>query len=430
MHDKILNIRVEKSSNRTQYIINHLFNNIIRCRVAISESFPEGIPVHINYTKSHLDGALNICPSGLLEDGKTIKAQDVATGTMEGQPILFPNDGKDFPFDIFAACFFCLTRMEETDKTKYDSHGRFKAEESIAYKNGFLTRPVVEIWCTMLKKRLEELFTDCKFPIREPGTMVTIDIDHPFKYRNKGFAINLLGAVRDLKNNNLAQFKERMSTLSRRRDDPYFSFNYLTDCIDQHNKEAIFFIHKGKYGKFDRKTIYPSQRYREIIKSLSETYKTGIHPSYKAAFDELKIKEEIGKLRNITGDEVMSSRFHFLRMSLPESYRMLERLGIREDYTMLYASTIGFRAGTSVPFQFYDIENEKILNLTIHPTCLMDTTMKSHMKMSIKEAIAAIQKIKEEVHDLGGDFVTLFHNSSLGEDTEWKGWREVFERTL
>lgn len=44
--------------------------------------------------------------------------------------------------DIFASSFFMLTRWEEYVNKKRDNHNRFPASESLAYKFGFLNRPI------------------------------------------------------------------------------------------------------------------------------------------------------------------------------------------------------------------------------------------------------------------------------------------------
>lgn len=54
--------------------------------------------------------------------------------------------------DIFAASFFMLTRWEEYVNKARDSHNRFPATESLAYKQGFLDRPIVNEYLEEFKK--------------------------------------------------------------------------------------------------------------------------------------------------------------------------------------------------------------------------------------------------------------------------------------
>ena len=61
----------------------------------------------------------------------------------------------------------------------------------------------------------------------------------------------------------------------------------------------------------------------------------------------------------------MLSRFHYIKMHFPESYRNLITAGINEDYSMGYPEEPGFRAGIARPFYFYDIVEEKKCGLKI-----------------------------------------------------------------
>ena len=52
--------------------------------------------------------------------------------------------------DIIASSFFMLTRYEEVVKNEKDQFGRFPASASVACKEGFLDRPIVNEYAEML----------------------------------------------------------------------------------------------------------------------------------------------------------------------------------------------------------------------------------------------------------------------------------------
>ena len=56
--------------------------------------------------------------------------------------------------DFFFIAFFLLTRLEETWSSECDAHGRFPAVQSLAWKQGFLHRPVVNEWADWLWETL------------------------------------------------------------------------------------------------------------------------------------------------------------------------------------------------------------------------------------------------------------------------------------
>jgi hypothetical protein len=162
------------------------------------------------------------------------------------------------------------------------------------------------------------------------------------------------------------------------------------------------------------------------IRSLASVTQLGIHPSYGTFLNEEAVKQEIDKLERITGKKITMSRQHFLRFSMPVTYRILLRCGIREDYSMGFADRIGFRAGTSHPFRFFDLEANCETGLMLYPLTVMDGTLLDYMQLSPQKAIGKITMLAEIIRRHRGAFVSLWHNESLGEYKRWKGWRQVY----
>ena len=93
-----------------------------------------------------------------------------------------------------------------------------------------------------------------------------------------------------------------------------------------------------------------------------------------------------------------------------------------------FADQIGFRAGTCTPYYFYDLENEAKTDLLVIPFQVMDGTLLHYLKLSPEKAFAEIEKIMQEVKEVGGTFVSIWHNETVSDLGEWKGYREVFEK--
>ena len=117
-------------------------------------------------------------------------------------------------------------------------------------------------------------------------------------------------------------------------------------------------------------------------------------------------------------------------MKFPETYRNLAERDITDDYSMGFANEIGFRAGICTPFNFYDLDNESESTLRIHPFGIMDATLNLYMKLSQDEAVARVKKIIREVKRVNGDFIFIWHNETLSDDMQWKGWRKVYEEII
>ena len=56
-----------------------------------------------------------------------IKAQQVICFTANGNKAFFKTDDSDFPFDIFAASFYLLSRYEEYLPHEKDMYGRYSS---------------------------------------------------------------------------------------------------------------------------------------------------------------------------------------------------------------------------------------------------------------------------------------------------------------
>ena len=124
------------------------------------------------------------------------------------------------------------------------------------------------------------------------------------------------------------------------------------------------------------------------------------------------------------------SRQHYLRFSLPETYQQLIDLEIEEDYSMGYASHVGFRASTCTPFYFYDLDFEIQTPLKIFPFVLMDTTLNDYMKLTPKQSLGRIKDLYMEVKKVNGTLITLFHNESISGYMRWNGWQRVYQTML
>ena len=114
---------------------------------------------------------------------------------------------------------------------------------------------------------------------------------------------------------------------------------------------------------------------------------------------------------------VVRTRYHFIKLKLPNSYRELIENDVLEDYTMGYASKMGFRAGVCHPFKFYDLDYDSPTQLTVYPFYLMEATVKYYFKEDYAQAFPYFQEYidKEKVTEYFNFLRTYNH---LYEDIE------------
>jgi hypothetical protein len=379
----------------------------------------------INYSSCDIDGSFRLVPDCLLfETG--LRSREITMNTWNGLPVFFDSkEGTDFPFDIFAASFWLVSRYEEYLEHTPDEHGRFRASSSLAFRNGFLDKPVVDLWARELSRALLRKFRTIAFRGKQFKAILTIDVDQPFAYLGKNLLRSIGGIFNDIKETQ--NVTRRYKTVTRKNRDPYDTFDYIKDQIGAHHSDVRFFFPVGKFSKYDKNPSWKNTAYRSLILKMAETHVIGLHPSYKAGSDSLVLKEEYRRLTDISGRVIANSRFHFIKLSMPSSYRSVMDAGISEDYSMGYPEEPGFRAGIARPFYFYDVLDEKQTALKVYPFQVMDVTLSQYKGMDTVAAKKVINDIVSAIRMAGGTFISIWHNTSLLDDEEWREWRALFE---
>jgi hypothetical protein len=54
--------------------------------------------------------------------------------------------------------------------------------------------------------------------------------------------------------------------------------------------------------------------------------------------------------------------------------------------------------------------------------------LRNYLKLSPEEAFKETEMLMNEVKKVGGTFVSIWHNETVNDSGEWKGYREVFEK--
>lgn len=97
---------------------------------------------------------------------------------------------------------------------------------------------------------------------------------------------------------------------------------------------------------------------------------------------------------------------------------------------MGYPDEPGFRAGIARPYFFYDLEEEKQTGLRIVPFQVMDEALFQTKGLDNDSALMVINGIIMKIRSAGGMFVSIWHNTSLLEDAQGLGRRQVLEQML
>jgi hypothetical protein len=430
----MLLIYTPRITKRLNFIVRLIFNDLLGLQSAITSKVDEYLAYtgpKLAYETCPSPGELFLASSGLLfETG--ISGKELRYFDFESSRAFFPvyNDASLFPFDVLSASFFLVSRYEEYLPHMSDIHGRFQARSSEAFRQGFIRRPLVNIWASLLKKKLSEKYPGMKLNNRSFRFIPTYDIDAAYAIKHKGVTRALGGFLKALQKGDISEMKQRIRVLSGLQRDPFDTFSLQFEWQRKYNLNPVYFILFADYGLNDKNIPVNNRYFQALIKAIADYAEVGIHPSYGSNSKPDKLSEEITKLSKVLKREITCSRQHFLKLELPATYRSLINLDITSEYSMGFASEPGFRAGICDPFNFFDLDLDLETNLRIYPFAVMDGTLNDYMKLKPDQAYANIEPMLNEVKALGGTFISLWHNESLSNAGRWSGWLKVYEDLL
>ncbi len=313
--------------------------------------------------------------------------------------------------DIFSASFFMLTRWEEYVNKNRDLHNRFPAYESLAYREGFLDRPIVDEFIKELKEKLLELDDSLVFKKREFELILTHDIDDIYFWKNKRQLFRIvLGDIlkrRDIKLA-LKRVREYYLVSKNKMKDPFDTFDWFMDKSEDIGLKSRFYFMSRGVTEYDNR--YDIKQQKQLIEHIKKRgHIIGIHPSYNAYNDFGQLKKEKELLEEICACEIKEGREHYLRFEVPTTWQIWEDNRMSIDSTCGYADKEGFRCGTGNEFSVFNILTREKLKLKERPLILMDCTLFKYNNYNYKEAIEKIEKLIRQTDT----FTVLWHNSSI-----------------
>lgn len=417
---------------RVIYAIDLVFNSVLNTPYELTDDkfhFDSYTLPKIAYSKESGISRIFITPDSLLFETDIKVTLPNANINYKDFPRFFASDTKDFlGYDIFAMVFYFATRYEEYLKSELDEHQRFKAENSISFKYNCLHIPFLNNAIADFKNKLMRDFPFLNYNSRAFNFVSTIDVDNAFAFANKGFKRNIGGLVKDVFSLKMNLVTQRLVSNLNEEKDPYNTFEFINALSKETQTSLQYFVLIGDYAAYDKNPHYNSTGFRKLLKGLSNHYEIGLHPSYESFNHLEKIDIEKKRLEEIIEKKVTSARCHFLRVKFPETYRAFIQAGIIDDYTMIYASQSGFRAGLCTPYPWFDLEKNEITSLTIHPSIIMEGTLRDYNKLSVENAKNTSLYLLNEVKNQGGEFVSVWHNDSFVPSQ--KEWIEVYKKLL
>lgn len=383
-------------------------------------------------------GKVVIVQSSFFEDGiygteKSVPS--IPLQVIDGVPLLFgepviERDGARVVLhaDIIASTYFLMSRYEEMARPNVrDIHGRFPGKESLPYKAGFISSPVVEEYGKLLRKCLRMAGIHVDEPVPHFSHIyLTHDVDVPW------INYSLMGAFKricgEIYHHRRLVIYPLLNYLGYPEKDSRYTFQYLIEADNRiKNAESVYFIKSGGRIKPMDADPYISKRGFLRLKKLLNTAKAtlGYHLSYEAGQDTSKISSELFLLRKKIDSDITYSRNHYLASREPSDFLTLIKNGITDDFTMGYADVAGFRLGTCRPVRWINPSTGHLTDLLLHPLTIMDCSLTASQYMGLDEINSQEygDGLIEKTFQNGGELSLLWHNNSDSGDMNSIDWK-------
>lgn len=431
-------------STELKYTIKYVLGRLFDCNIAFEETTNNKVIISLANSKklSLLIPFFKLAHSNWLGDGtlpnrnqfynhNELNQQELTSlPVIYGEPnIQFSSEAIHCDIDIFGTIFFLLSRYEEgVDGAVLDEHHRFPATSSIAYKFGFLERPLVDEYIELLSILMFRLWPELQRREQNFSKLITCDVDWPFDLNTQSLKATLRSSVGDIiKRKNISSAIYRLTSLINNKlgisykDKTRDKISWIMDKNEEtSNKVAFYFITECTDNKFDSTFDFDSPKMRELFREIhSRGHEIGLHPGYQCFNNSDNFVRSAKTLKRVLKEEaieqpMLGGRMHFLRWDSKITPKLWDDNGFNYDSTLSFADKSGFRCGTSHSFPMYDLINRKPLKVIQRPLINMECTIIAPRYENLgytDETFKRFEFFKNKVKEHKGEYVLLWHNT-------------------
>ena len=423
----MLLVYTPKMTPRIRYVFNHIFLRMLELEIKLTNSVEDFVAHNgpkFSYSTKPLGNELFFYSISFLID-QGIQDFPINVSNSEKYPFFFKvNIDSAMPFDVFAASFYLISRYEEYLPHLKDEKGRFPFEESMAFKNNFLDKPIVDLWIVELIKILNNKFKDTINESKEKKNIIPVlEVSDPYMFRHKSIFLSLFLALNSIWKLNFKNIINQFYVLFRISKDPYLEYDFITDEFKKINIDILSFFSFTQHS-FDigAVSIFNSS-YKLLIKNISDKIPLSLLVSGFAQKNIKVLKSEMNNLSNLTHRSSQKVRLDLGIISISETYPILVQNEVIEDYSMGYVDKNGYRASTSVPFYYYDLMNEVQSPLKVYPVVINEFALR---KLSVKDAFEVFREYFSNLPLKKSTFCFVFTSKIVSKIPENSMWRSSF----
>lgn len=348
----------------------------------------------------------------------------------------------DCSIDILGSIFFMISRYEEVVIQERDNYNRFSAKSSIAYKAGFLFRPIVNEYVELLFSMLSYLFPTLTRKKMKFKLIPTHDVDIPFFCFNQSlvkFSRRIGSDILKRKSFTLA-FEDYCTWDSVRKNglesDPFYTFDFIMSESEKRNLQSAFYFLPSSSPEMNMKYPITLLEMRSLLQKIDNRgHEIGIHGCYGTYLNQKVFASDVCLLNKTMEScgikqKLRGGRQHILQWQNPDTFRIWDTVGMDYDSTLSFADVAGFRCGTCYEYSVFDISKRKKLSLKERPLIAMECTILAprYMNMGLTDnALMLFKRLKDACKYYGGNFVLLFHNNEFADEDTRRFYIDVLD---
>ncbi|HSQ43295.1 MAG TPA: polysaccharide deacetylase family protein [Fibrobacteraceae bacterium] len=319
-----------------------------------------------------------------------------------------------FPEDLLTFLAGQLWRAEELLPGFSSQAENAGSEGFLGDRFAFFDRPVVDLWMRALLERLHGHV----LPEPPPRFWMTYDVDCLRKWKRKGVLRHMARCPLEIMRGKGWEWASRMREALWAHfpnHDPWYTVPAMLDASQ--NLRATFFWlgHPRDHLSFRYDVRRPE--YARLVQVAAQAgHRTGLHGSPLHADDPQLLWEEKKRLEQISHTDIILHRQHFLRIIPGQTLSHLESIGIQLDSSLGFNACTGFRCGSCLPFPWWDLVQNRLLNLRELPLVVGDWTLHNPSHFQADESLEKLQNLAQNCARAGGILSLDFHELYFSTD--------------
>jgi len=340
-----------------------------------------------------------------------------------------PDGNIIFSHDLLSSAFYLLSGQQETETDKKDQYGRYPYDLSIQKQLDIAHLPLVNYYFEMIMEGIEAYAKSKNKQVQRRrlfknfGFFLSHDVDrvayyHPLYilYRIKQF----LGlAPSNYSKSKIIKlfFQGIFYHLNPNgREDPWWNFDWMMKIEKELGIRSAFYFLKQE-DRFDNSLYqYHHKKIKHLITTLNdEGFEVGLHGTMRTATDGKRLLQQKNEFIQSTNLQPKGIRQHYLRFSIPQTFKHQMAAGFRYDTSLTFAERDGFRNGYCWPFHPYDFESDEMMDIWEIPLVMMEVSALNYRQTGFSGLQKAAEQHIQEAQRFGGIFSLLWHNCRLND---------------